>query len=128
MANQWNIPQEVEGFVKSRDKQCVYCKSEFTDAKESKKGMKTWEHVINDLDLTGRDNIVLSCMSCNSSKGAKQILDWFESSYCKKNGINKDSVSDVVRKVVLKEEKLSLTETKANRPFCVNLKPNASNE
>jgi len=105
MANRWNISKAVEDFVEERDKNCAYCDSKFTDPKVSKKGMKTWEHVINDLNLTDKDNIVLSCMSCNSSKGAKHILDWLNSDYCKTNGINKNTVASVVKEVIIKEEK-----------------------
>jgi len=36
--------------------------------------------------------------ACNTSRGAKNILDWFESDYCKKKNINGRTVSSVVRK------------------------------
>jgi hypothetical protein len=34
---------------------------------------------------------------CNSSKGSQTVSEWIESSYCKKRGINTDTVAEVVR-------------------------------
>jgi hypothetical protein len=40
MANNWNIPLCIELEVKERDKRCVYCGTEFTSTKISKKKYK----------------------------------------------------------------------------------------
>ena len=47
--------------------------------------------------MINRENIVRCCFSCNSSKGTKKLSDWLESDYCKKRGITKDTVDEVVR-------------------------------
>ncbi|WP_282015984.1 HNH endonuclease [Marinifilum flexuosum] len=97
MANRWGIPKEVEEFVKKRDKSCVYCGIEFKLDDSSKKSEASWEHIINDININGIDNIALCCMSCNASKGAKLLENWLESAYCKKKGITVESVANVVK-------------------------------
>jgi len=95
--NSWKIPEWLEREIKGRDKNCVYCRTEFKVTKESKKSMATWEHFINDARIISRENIARCCFSCNSSKGTKKLADWLESDYCKKHGITKDTVAEVVR-------------------------------
>jgi hypothetical protein len=68
-----------------------------------RKAVTTWEHIINDASIVSRENIVRCCAACNSSKGRKKLSEWFESSYCKKRGINKDTVAEVVKKALKKE-------------------------
>ncbi len=41
-------------------------------------------------------------MSCNASKGAKDLRVWLESNYCKSKGIDRNTVADIV-KVALSE-------------------------
>ena len=36
MANNWNIPKELEEEIRLRDKVCVYCNVDFTSSKGSK--------------------------------------------------------------------------------------------
>jgi hypothetical protein len=62
-----------------------------------RKTVATWEHIINDASIVTRDNIARCCFACNSSKGTKKLSDWMQSSYCKKRGINKDTVAEVVK-------------------------------
>jgi hypothetical protein len=45
-------------------------------------------------------------MSCNASKGAKLLLDWLQSDYCKRNKITKDSVAQVVKDAIKNPPKL----------------------
>jgi len=56
---------------------------------------------VNDVRIVSRDNIARCCVSCNASKGAKKLSDWLESKYCKKRGITKDTVAEVVRRALL---------------------------
>jgi hypothetical protein len=42
-------------------------------------------------------------VACNSSKGTKKLSDWIQSSYCKKRGINKDTVAQVVKEALRAE-------------------------
>lgn len=100
--NQWNIPDWLEKEIIERDTVCVYCGIEFRSAKESKKQIATWEHIVNDARIVTRENISRCCFSCNSSKGAKELSVWLESNYCKTKGINKDSVALVIQQALQK--------------------------
>ena len=98
--NRWNIPDRLEKEVKERDKACVYCGIQMIAQMPpdgSRKSVATWEHIINDASIITRENIARCCVSCNSSKGTKKLTDWLNSSYCKKRGINKDTVAEVVK-------------------------------
>ena len=106
MANKWGIPIEVENFVLSRDKSCVYCGVIFTKNDNSRKTKQSWEHIVNDIRINGADNIALCCMSCNASKGAKLLEIWLESKNCKDKGITKDTVALVVRRAIENKPKL----------------------
>ena len=97
MANQWGIPTEVENTVRHRDLSCVYCGINFSIVHESRKTKPTWEHIVNDIRINGANNIALCCTSCNASKGAKPIVDWLESDYCKTKGISVKTVAQVVK-------------------------------
>jgi hypothetical protein len=98
--NKWGIPDWLEREVKDRDKTCVYCGIKMIDQmppRGPRKAVATWEHIINNARIVTRENIALCCASCNSSKGTKILSDWIQSNYCKKRGINKDTVGDVVK-------------------------------
>ncbi len=102
--NNWNIPDWLEREVKNRDKRCVYCRIKFGSSKATRKTIATWEHIINDAKIITRENIVRCCFSCNSSKGTKKLSEWLESDYCKKNGITKDSVVEVVKQALVSQQ------------------------
>ena len=98
--NRWGIPAWLEEEVKGRDKACVYCGIQMIEQmppRGSRKAVATWEHIINDASIITRENIARCCAACNSSKGTKNLSDWIQSSYCKKRGINKDTVAEVVK-------------------------------
>jgi len=99
--NNWNIPDWLEREVKDRDKKCVYCRIELGSSKEPRKSIATWEHIVNDASIVNRDNIARCCFSCNSSKGIKKLPDWLESAYCRRRGITKDTVAEVVRRALV---------------------------
>jgi len=101
--NQWNIPEWLEIEVKARDKACVYCGVKMLDQMPPhgpRKSVATWEHIINDAKIVTRENIARCCVACNSSKGTKPLADWIESTYCRKHGINRETVAEVVRKAL----------------------------
>ncbi|WP_339924629.1 hypothetical protein [uncultured Cyclobacterium sp.] len=100
MANKWGIPDDVENFVKERDKNCVYCGVEFLGS-NSIKSKPSWEHIVNDISINGSDNIALCCISCNASKGSKLIEDWLQSEYCRKKKITIDTVATVVKNAIV---------------------------
>jgi 5-methylcytosine-specific restriction endonuclease McrA len=99
--NRWGIPDRDEAEIRRRDKRCVYCHVKMK-AHPKARGVPgdkiTWEHINNsDLNPKHRINIVLCCGQCNNSKGAKKLLEWFESDYCKKRNINEKTVSRAVK-------------------------------
>jgi hypothetical protein len=101
--NHWGIPDWLEKEVKDRDKTCVYCSTQMTEQmspRSPRKAVATWEHIINDARIISRDNIARCCVACNSSKGTKRLTDWLQSGYCKKRGINKDTVAEVVKEAL----------------------------
>jgi len=101
--NDWGIPDWLEKEVKERDKTCVYCGVRMIQKMPSRgprKAVATWEHIINNASIVTRENIARCCVACNSSKGTKKLSDWIQSSYCKKHGINKDTVAEVVKKAL----------------------------
>jgi len=98
MVNRWGIPKEIEELVKSRDPSCIYCDVEFTKFGKSIKLSPTWEHIVNDININGAENIALCCRSCNASKGSKKLKDWLQSDYCKNKGINHKSIALVAKK------------------------------
>ena len=109
--NRWNIPDWLECEVTQRDKSCVYCGASFTSSKSQTKVRSSWEHIVNDATIITRENIAKCCVSCNSSKGAKELLEWLATEYCKSRCINKDTVAPVVRDAIL--TKLALTSRSA---------------
>lgn len=76
---------------------CVYCGIEFSQPMSSRGTKPSWEHIVNDAKIITRDNIVKCCISCNASKGAKDLTVWLQSNYCKRKGITEHSVSKVVQ-------------------------------
>lgn len=100
--NNWNIPEDLEKEIIERDKVCVYCGVKFGSSKHSRKTQASWEHIINDAGIITRENIVRCCVACNSSKGTKKLSEWINSNYCKEKGINKDSVTEVIKNALIK--------------------------
>lgn len=101
--NHWGIPDWLEREVKERDKTCVYCGTQMIEKMPPhgrRKTVVTWEHIINDARIVTRENIVRCCVACNSSKGTKSLSEWLQSSYCKKLGISKDTVAEVVKEAL----------------------------
>ena len=101
--NRWGIPKALQEEVKMRDKTCVYCGVHLLDVPRingSRKQVATWEHIINDVKIVTRENIARCCAGCNSSKGIKSLAEWIQSDYCKRKGINKNTVASVVKKAL----------------------------
>jgi 5-methylcytosine-specific restriction endonuclease McrA len=103
MSNAWNIPEWLEKEARARDKNCVYCGIDMLKSVHrgsSRKNVATWEHIINDASIVTRENIALCCAACNSSKGTKILAEWINLEYCKKKGINKNTVVPIIKKVL----------------------------
>src|SRR3954464_629497 len=100
MPNRWRIPKLLEEEVRTRDKNCVYCRVEMLQKVPRgtpRKAVATWEHIINDARIVTRENIALCCCACNASKGQKALVDWLQSAYCVRRGISEDTVAQSVR-------------------------------
>lgn len=68
-----SVTPEALGAAFADAKFCAYCMDRFESSNE-----KTADHV-EPLYIGGAhsmDNIVIACLSCNSSKGRKRLLDW----------------------------------------------------
>lgn len=107
MSNSWGIPDQLEKKIRERDKFCVYCHiklKEYPDAKGTPSDKATFEHIDGD-KFASEDNIVMCCGSCNSSRGAKKLSEWFESPYCKENNINWETIDLIVKELLEKQKK-----------------------
>ena len=104
--NRWNIPDWLEREITERDTSCVYCGVGFSPAKGQHAARASWGHIVNDARIVNRENIAKCCVSCNSSKGAKDLLEWLYSKYCLTRGINADTVALVVRSAIVSRPSL----------------------
>ena len=95
--NRWNIPAWLEREVIDRDRCCVYCGVEFVVPAPKRGCAPSWEHIINDARIVTRENIARCCISCNASKGTKDLATWLQSKYCRTRGIAANSVAAIVR-------------------------------
>ena len=98
--NRWNIPAWLEAEVLARDKDCVYCAWTFDVIATERGKVASWEHIVNDVNIVTRENIVLCCVSCNASKGGKSLAKWLQSAYCQSRGITIDSIAQVARRAL----------------------------
>jgi hypothetical protein len=100
--NRWGIPDWLEEEVKDRDKICVYCGIQMIEQPipGQRKALATWEHIVNDASIVTYENIVRCCAACNSSKGTRDLVDWLKSDYCKKRGINKNTVAEIIKEAL----------------------------
>lgn len=73
--NRWGIPDWLEREARLRDVHCVYCGVELLEAAKDRRLRPSWEHIINDASVVTRENIDLCCISCNASKGARELPD-----------------------------------------------------
>jgi len=97
----------MEKEVIERDQCCVYCGVEFTTHEQCRKTSPSWEHIVNDARIVTSENICRCCVSCNASKGQKDLAVWLESAYCEKNAISSATVAEVVKKALINPPKLS---------------------
>lgn len=100
MANRWGIPKAVEEAVMARDLACVYCGVSFGEERRTR---RSWEHIINDVRLSGADNIALCCVGCNASKGAKLLRKWLVSPNAQRRGVGTHTLAPVVQAALSRE-------------------------
>jgi len=107
MSNSFGISRKDEDELRTRDKTCVYCgkamktHAEIKAARAQRADEATIEHLNFDGPFYVRDglkkeDLVICCRGCNSSRGERRLLDWFKSDYCVSRNINKDTVAEAV--------------------------------
>jgi hypothetical protein len=98
MSNTYGISEKEEREIRDRDKTCVYCR---VLMRQSPYAMgpsgATIEHFNNDGPFDEKHNVAICCRCCNSSKGTKELLAWFETDYCRQKKISGRTVSKPVR-------------------------------
>ena len=106
----FGIPDGVLSEIMERDKKCVYCHKAmiYPYIRENAKDSATIEHLSPEppfhwSDEMQENNIVMCCGSCNSSRGAKQLANWFNSSYCLARNINENTVAEPVKNYLQRE-------------------------
>ncbi len=107
----FGIPDDVLSEIMERDKKCIYCDKKMINPYnvENRRDSVTIEHLSPHPPFhcsEGMDvnNIAMCCGSCNSSRGAKELSDWFKSAYCIARDINENTVATPV-KIYLKSLK-----------------------
>ena len=98
MSNKYGLPEGEIEQVRNRDRKCVYCHKKMT-----KPSPNTWhgdwatiEHLNHLPPWDNPKTIAICCGSCNSSRGKKTILEWFESTYCRERKISPSTVAKPV--------------------------------
>jgi len=106
MKNKYGLQEKELRKIRERDKNCVYCHKKIFNPNKAIKycDWATIEHLNNLPPWNNISTIAFCCGRCNSSRGNKNLLDWFKSLYCIKNNINYNTVSEVVRDYIRKYE------------------------
>jgi hypothetical protein len=101
MSNTYGIPGEDEKEIRARDKICVYCRVSMKKSSRAKGASEaTIEHFNNDGPFDKKYNVAICCRRCNSSKGARELLTWFETLYCIEKKINGKTVAKTVKEYI----------------------------
>jgi len=95
MSNRYGISEKDEQEIRARDKTCVYCRKLMKKSRRSFGA--TIEHFNNDGPFDKKYNVAICCRGCNSSKGSKTLLDWFQTDYCREKKVNGKTVSKPVK-------------------------------
>jgi hypothetical protein len=102
MKNKYGLPEEDLEKIRKRDKDCVYCHKIMTKAGSGgfRGDWATIEHLNHLPPWDNPSTVAICCGSCNSSRGAKTLPNWFKTSYCIEKNINIDTVSSPVRNYI----------------------------
>lgn len=106
MKNKYGLPEDRLEEIRLRDDLCIYCNKSMTSPKNGgfSGNWATIEHLNHLPPWDNPDTVAMCCKSCNSSRGAKLITDWFETDYCIAKNINTNTVSSVVVDYIRKHE------------------------
>jgi len=105
----YKIPILLLDKIRKRDTLCVYCHrqlKEDIDVIGTPLDKATVEHMDDNSVIHPEEwNVTMCCGSCNSSRGPKELADWFKTQYCKERNINESTVAEVVRTYLEKIKK-----------------------
>lgn len=106
MANKYGLPEDALKRVRARDKRCVYCGADMVQPRQgtSTCNWATIEHLNHLPPWDNPATIAICCGSCNSSRGAKPVLKWFASDYCRDKGIGPTTVARPVLEYIRRYE------------------------
>jgi hypothetical protein len=104
--NRYGIPVADERAIRARYVRCVYCRKEMQQHREGvRRGdWATLEHLNYMPPWNNPSTVVMCCWSCNSSRGNKPLLVWFQTRYCREARISLETVPEEVRAYVLRHE------------------------
>jgi hypothetical protein len=102
MKNKYGLPEDLLDNICVRDSVCVYCHKTMLCAGEDgfRGDWATIEHLNHLPPWNNISTIAICCGSCNSSRGAKRIQDWFKGDYCMRKNINIDTVAEPVKSYI----------------------------
>ena len=101
------------GWLQPLEENCKLLKKYDSKKKGDSRSIEHLNH-IQEVDSVGRfiyegkpisTIIAICCGSCNSSRGAKSLLGWLETPYCKERNIKYSTVALVVKNYIDKYEK-----------------------
>jgi len=100
MTNQYGLNEGELDKVRERDKTCVYCHKDmlFPYDRNKPTNSATIEHLNHLPPWNNIKTVAMCCGSCNSSRGALTLPEWFEKEYCKTRDINSRTVAGPVKK------------------------------
>jgi hypothetical protein len=102
MKNNYGLPRDELQTIFERDKACVYChKTMIGHGANSRRG--DWYSIEHLNYLPPWDNpktVAICCWSCNSSRGNKELTEWFKTPYCLSRGIKEDTVAEPVKNYI----------------------------
>jgi hypothetical protein len=110
--NKFGIPEKALSELRSRDKNCVYCRKilMYPYVAKNRADCATIEHLNFDgpfywSDGLQTEDIVICCGSCNSSRGVRTLIDWFRTPYCIEKNISVTTVAAPVRSYLKRQTK-----------------------
>src|SRR5690349_3805498 len=107
MGNRYGLLEDDVNRVRARDVRCVYCRKAMVTPGVRGSSTKDWatiEHLNNVPPWNNPQTIAICCGSCNSSRGAKPLLRWFESRYCVQRRIRPSTVAGPVLDYIRQHE------------------------
>ena len=122
MITKYGIPQQQLDVIIERDTDCVYCHKVMILPYDpaNRAASATIEHLNHRADWNSVEDFVsqgqpvypiiaLCCGACNSSRGSKPLLEWFQTDYCKRWNISQTTAAPVVRSYIQQYEQTKAT-------------------